>query len=184
MQTPVAGVNRWPLLFLEKVLPADIAASITPDEISKAFDELSGAGIAIKIDKEADESGPQLYALTEEAGIINKGLLHNVSKVAITISGEGENNTIGQETLFFVRDHQFLWLFDIAGKSGAIASLDVESFNELIDRIFTPLETSKAGIAPQVETEAKAAPAKFCPNCGQPVDENSKFCISCGRALK
>lgn len=186
---------RWPLLFVEKVLPLDISGTLASEDISKALDELTEAGILIKIDQDKDEAGGVLYSLAEGAEIVNEGLLHNVSKVAIAISGQGEDNQIGHETLFFVRDPRFLWLFDFAGDTGALASLDTESFNELIERVFTPLEL-KAGPQPpqaqapgvavetKMETPVSTAP-KFCQDCGKPVtNAQAKFCTNCGKPFR
>lgn len=198
---------RWPLFFLEKVLPADLSKSADLQKLNSVMDELIKAGFVEKIEAEQNEPGPAVYALTDAAQIVSEALIHHSSKVALTISAPRSDKQIGHETYLFVRDTNFLFLFDITGSQGVLTGLGAGSCDTLLNKIFSAPRGSmqdmpQAQAAASATVQAKQAGAaqcgkcgtelkpgaKFCPSCGAPVEERvapagKKFCPGCGQSL-
>ena len=112
--------------------------SIEEEEVVQALGVLEEAGILLSLTEVEDDSDSGVYAFSDAGELIADGLLHAVSKVALRVSkfvGEGE---VGHEALLFVRDPNYLWLFDVAGKEGVIANLDRQAWGELSKQLFCP----------------------------------------------
>jgi RNA polymerase subunit RPABC4/transcription elongation factor Spt4 len=173
---------RWPLFFLEKVLPADLSKSADLQKLSIVMDELIKTGFVEKIEAEQNEPGPAVYALTDAAQIVSEALIHNSSKVALTISAPRPDKQIGHETYLFLRDTNFLFLFDITGSQGVLTGLDAGSCDTLLNKIFSAPRCSmqdmpQAGVSPAA---TKQAGALYCAGCGAVFKPDAKFCPSCG----
>ena len=201
---------RWPFLFFAKVLPVDIASELTRDDVIGGLEELSGLNLVVKNEGEARENEPVLYSLGEEAELISDGLRTNAGKVALNISTVNVDNKIGHESVLFVRDANYLWLFDITGNRGAIASIDSDTFNDLLHKMLTP-PTIKAPTSPEAEMSAGAVvpevgevksedkvdskiaatvpskepvSANRCSQCGKELLPEADFCHICGAPVK
>ncbi|MBM3250473.1 MAG: zinc ribbon domain-containing protein [Candidatus Omnitrophica bacterium] len=202
---------RWPLNFVEKVMPADLSAGATLEKIQSAMDELEKTGFILSTPPEAGETGPAVYTLTDAALIVNHAMATNISKIAVTVSSPRPDKQTAYETLLFVRDANYLILFDITGEIGIVTTLDMQGFDKVMDSIFKPTLAPEAqeaiqAMEPMLE-EIASAPAqeatgarcnqcqapigpgiKFCASCGAPVQEQAapagkKFCPGCGQQL-
>lgn len=136
---------RWPFLFLARVLPVNIARELSEEDIESGLQELLELKLIGKNDSDgASEQALAIYSLNEEAEIICNGLLNNAAKVAINISTFNDKNQIGHESLLLVRDVEYLWLFDLVGNMGAIASIGSTTLDQLLQNLLTlsPKKTS------------------------------------------
>jgi hypothetical protein len=187
---------RWPLLFYEKILPTGSVASITEAEIIEGFKILDEAGLILSLTEEDSTAPPDLYSFSNAGELIADGLMHAASKVALRVSrliGEGE---VGHEAFLFIRDPNYLWLFDVAGQEGVVASLDRQCWGELSSQILHPPlhgDHSEDAAAPSKEDIHEAATVMrselhvrvaSCPKCGGTVKVGNQFCSSCGAAIK
>jgi hypothetical protein len=195
---------RWPLLFFEKILPNGTIASIKEEEVVQALGVLEDAGVVLSLSDDEASSNPRLFAFSDAGELIADGLLHTASKVALRISrivGEGE---VGHEALLFVRDPNYLWLFDIAGQEGVVASLDCQSWDELSGQLFYPqqdlleevhVEAGQAegediqekddihGVATVMQSDLNVQ-VERCPKCATMVKAGNRFCSTCGATLE
>jgi len=185
-----AGVEdfRWPLLFLDKVMPAPIAGALTSKDVDAAMDELILAGLVDSVDETAQL---RVYELAGPGVRICDGLLHEVAKVALGISAFRDDGEIGHEVMLLVRSGFDLFLFDLAGQQGAIASLGASSLDELMKGALRPpsaLPTEGDALsAPEQHAASSAsssAPSTLsCPNCGLALRADARFCSQCGAAI-
>jgi hypothetical protein len=195
---------RWPLLFYEKILPSGTIPSIRDEEAQQAFEVLEEAGVLLSLSEEGGEpSDPAFYALSDAGELIADGLLQAASKVGMRVSRLVDESEVGHEALLFVRDPNYLWLFDVAGREGTIASLDAEIWGDLMQQVLNPVAFPVDHIAAQKDTvkeKDSMEEADFrraatvmqsdlvsqpvnCPKCGALVKPGKRFCSSCGTAL-
>jgi len=125
---------RWPLLFVEKVMPVSITAALSPEDVARAIEELILVGLVDSV----DETGVvQVYELAEAGVRIADSIVHEVSKVALGISAFREDDEIGHEVMLLVRSSFDLFLFDLAGQQGVVASLSAEALNQLMKHVLS-----------------------------------------------
>lgn len=177
---------RWPLLFLDKVMPAPIAGALTPQDVRVAIDELMLAGLVDQV----DESGElQVFELAGPGVRICDALLHEVGKVALGMSAFRDDGEIGHEVMLLVRSGFDLFLFDFAGQQGAIASLGANGLDELLKHAMRPASVQPSGAAGTVEVAQQAAtqsatPSSIrCATCGLALPDGARFCSQCGTAV-
>ena len=177
---------RWPLLFLDKVMPAPIAGALTLQDIRAAIDELMLVGLVDQV----DESGElQIFELAGPGVRICDALLHEVGKVALGISAFRDDGEVGHEVMLLVRSGFDLFLFDLAGQQGAIASLGAHGLDELMKQAFRPaaVKPSEAAetvaMSQQAATQAATAPGIRCATCGLSLPDGARFCSQCGAAV-
>jgi hypothetical protein len=184
---------RWPLLFLEKVTPGGMVSSLTEPEVSAALQELIAARL---IEPVVETEQSRRYELLETGKIICDGVLHDVSKVAICIS---ELNSAGQacfDIMLLVRSSFHLFMFAMAGNTGAVAALDNNEFDEILHNLLSlrapEQPVQPAPQEPAVAEDTRQAPpvtvapepqALFCPKCRVPFTAGDNFCGACGARL-
>lgn len=185
-----AGVEdfRWPLLFLDKVMPAPIADALTAQDIDAALDELILGGLIDQV----DETGElPIYELAGPGIRICDALQHDVAKLALRISAFRDDGEIGHEVMLLVRSGFDLFLFDLAGEQGSLASLGPDTLDGLIKYALErpavlPAEAAVSAATthrPIPQPPASAATLLRCPQCGQVCHEGARFCNQCGTAL-
>lgn len=181
---------RWPLLFLEKVMPVSVPRALSPDDVERAIDELLTAGLVENADGEGKIA---VYELTGMALRISDELLHDVSKVALGISTFREDGQIGHEVMLLVRSSFNLFLFDLAGQDGAVVSLSADELDALMKHSLaqpslSPPVSSVRSVkerANAAQTRRSAAPASAnCPSCGAELVGESLFCDKCGNPVR
>lgn len=73
-------------------------------------------------------------------------------------------------------------------KEGLDRDESVETFIKEIDELFAAIKLVEAEIEKFAEEKPQATPetlgGKTCSNCGAPLDENTKFCGSCGTKVE
>ncbi|QOY91334.1 GYF domain-containing protein [Paludibaculum fermentans] len=111
---------RWPLLFVEKLIPGQLVTSLTDHEVASALGELMRAGLV----ETAAESRIPRYELTTGGKVLADGVLHEVSKVALGVTEPQADGQLGRDIVLLVRSTYHLFLFAMAGQTGAIAALD------------------------------------------------------------
>jgi hypothetical protein len=182
-----AGVEdfRWPLLFLDKVMPVPIAHALTPQDVGAAIDELILAGLVDQV----DETGElHIYELAGPGLRISDALQHDVAKLALRVSAFRDDGEIGHEVMLLVRSGFDLFLFDLAGEQGAIASLVPATLDVLISHALrhptvVPVEAAGTVEAPRHAAfypPTVTAPSVYCPGCGRLAHPGARFCSQCG----
>lgn len=151
---------RWPLMFLAKVLPANLAVAVSGTEIEAGLGELRSLDLLETVD------GTDLLEMTERGTWIADEMVAEVSKVAIGVSAFRDDGIVGHDTLFLVRTPRHLLLHEVAGARAAVAAIIGPELDSLLDHTFRP----------PVEP-------RFCPHCGAPAGPGFRFCPSCGRPL-
>jgi hypothetical protein len=73
-----------------------------------------------------------------------------------------------------MRSLQDLFLFDLAGKEAAIASLDLEGARDLTGAVLS---------LDELDPDSKAATERNCPACGESVAGGMNFCPVCGMEM-
>lgn len=124
---------RWPLLFVEKLIPMDLQAVMESQRLQTALDELVAVGILAAV--EADQADEALYMFSENSQALRQGFLHETSKVGLCVSALSDSGDVAHEVFLFLRDPFGLWMFDLGGQEAAILSLDDEEWNEIIRNI-------------------------------------------------
>lgn len=185
-----AGVEdfRWPLLFLDKVMPVPIAQALTVQDVGAAIDELILAGLVDQV----DESGElHIYELAGPGLRVCDALQHDVAKLALRVSAFRDDGEIGHEVMLLVRSGFDLFLFDLAGEQGTVASLGPGTLDALVSHALrrpAVLTVEAAGTVaaprpPAVQPLAPAATIVRCPSCGQVAHATARYCSQCGAPL-
>ena len=184
---------RWPLLLLDKVLPAEVAGSLNEAAVTAALEELCQAGLLGK--NEAEDNKPELvlYSLTGGAETISDSLLHDVSKAALSVSSPVGDGAVGHEAMLLVRGASYLWLFGLGARQGLVASIDTAQFSEVLQKFLAPPAKMPAAAVSRAEaagrpsgSAGRAAEAKaevICSKCGTKNPAEAKFCAKCGAAF-
>lgn len=149
---------RWPLLFVEKLIPGRMVPSLTAPEVGAALRELAGAGLI-----EVASSGlvPR-FALTEAGKVIEDGVVHEVSKVALGVTDQQEGG-LGRDIVLLVRGPFHLFLFAMAGQSGAIAALTEDELAATLHFALRPLQPPVQAAEPEPEPEPVPPPVAAPP---------------------
>lgn len=129
---------RWPLLFLQKLVPADLQELAEPERLSSALQELTQAGLLICVEDEDNQPLNHLYLFSEEGEALRQGFLHETSKAGLRVSAISASGEVTHEVFFFLRDPLSLWMFDLTGGGAAIVDLDQIEFQQLIRKILNP----------------------------------------------
>jgi hypothetical protein len=166
---------RWPLLFVEKLIPGRLVTSLTEVQVASALAELTGA---LLIEKAAEGKVPR-FELTAMGGVIADGVLHDVSKVALGVTDRQSDGTFGRDIALLVRGTFHVFLFAMAGQTGAIAALSGEELAAVLHMTLRPAPPPVAVPEPAA-TAAPLPPAKqwYYTRDGEargPVDEDSLF---------
>lgn len=111
---------RWPLLFVEKLIPGRMVPSLSEQQVSVALEELLKANLIEK----ASDGEVARYELSYAGKVITDGLLHDVSKVALAVTDLQGEGKFGHDVLLLVRSAFQLFMFAMAGQAGMVASLD------------------------------------------------------------
>lgn len=180
---------RWPLMFVQKIMPARLA--LNDEELVRGLAELTARGLVERADEAA-----AIHALTPVGAWLVDGVSHHVSKAALGFSAFREDGQIGHEVLLFVRSPANLFLFDLAGKMGGAAAITAGELDALLEGILqSPAVTAPAPpTRPEPPAQAKvlhreqpaggfAGGSLRCPQCGVPVKPGQRFCGACGTSL-
>ena len=170
---------RWPLLFVDKVLPG-LAASFTPQDAAEALRNLIAAKLVEQI---AATANSQRFDLTEGGQVICSEILHDVSKVALSICEQRPDGQYGHDLVFLIRSPLYLFLFAMSGQEGAIAAINNDELEEVLSRAvaFPPAGTAPSEQPPAQPTAVPSPAAAVCPHCGGSVRFGLRFCEHCGK---
>ncbi len=173
---------RWPLLFIEKLIPGQLVTSLTDHEVASALGELMRAGLV----EPASESRSPRYELTTGGKVLADGVLHEVSKVALGVTETQADGQLGRDIVLLVRSTYHLFLFAMAGQAGAIAALDQDELAASLHFALrppspppsVPVPTPAAAPEPATVAAPPPLPAKawYVIHAGQsrgPVDEGT-----------
>ncbi len=127
---------RWPLLFADKLFPGGFASLELKDgEIGAALDQLADLGLLVKHEPDEGDDGPVVFGLGEDGELLCGGLLDNVSKVGVLVAEPGNDGMPAYEFFLLIRDARYVWLFDVAGREGYVASVGTGTVGELLTGI-------------------------------------------------
>jgi len=182
---------RWPLHLANEVLPGGLLQSIDAQSAEEGLAELEELQLLMRA--AAGNGGTQeaQWQLTEGGLLIARGLVAPSAATAIRLTALRGDAQPGHELLLFVRDDTRLWLFDVSGGDGAVASTDAAGFREvfldLANRRSRALEANPpAAVGPQSEEPlpgsqagAPGGVARTLCECGQPL--SGRFCTRCGQ---
>lgn len=191
---------RWAVPFFARVLPFDLAATVTDEDVALGLRELSAVDLI-------EQAGGDLYDLTPKGEQLAVEMVHDVSKVALGVTAYRDDGTFGYEQLLFIRSSNKLFLLDVAGGDAVIAGLSADELDRFLDDVLAPAEVVEPAVPrepttperpqapppvlppmpsspPPVPTTVPPVPAaRFCPACGVPVEADDRFCRNCGAAL-
>jgi hypothetical protein len=172
---------RWPLNFTDKVLPG-LAAALTADDVSTAFQDLIHANL---IEPVLETERAKRYDLTATGRVICDGVLHDVSKVALSLCDRHPDGRYGHDLALWIRGAFHLFLFAMAGQEGAICAVNNADLEELLNKALAfPPAAVAGGEQPPAKPAAVAAPAAaVCPHCAGALKPGLRFCEECGQAL-
>jgi hypothetical protein len=136
---------RWPLLFFEKLTPPGALSSYTAEAVAAGLQALQETDLIESLaDKPPAAPAPdQLYQLLPAGEAIADGLLHEVSKVGLTVSQclpgitapDGDPG-VGQDVALLVRGATRIVLILVSGKDGAVAFVDGDALTGLLEAWF------------------------------------------------
>lgn len=112
---------RWPLAIFEKVLPIKMMELISVEDVTQGLIELLGQDLI-----EASDEDRKVFELSEAGLMVADGLLHDVSKVAFCVTQCREDGEVGHDAVLMVRSAFYLFMFEINGEVGVMATLDEE----------------------------------------------------------
>ena len=127
---------RWPLLFLEELIPVNLKTLLQPSQLNTSLAELTQAGLLVSIPDDDKKPNNDLFMFTQAGEILEQGFLHETAKVGIRVSSLSENGEIIHEVLLLLRDPFSLWLMDLTGSEGAILDLGEMECKQIIGKIF------------------------------------------------
>jgi predicted nucleic acid-binding Zn ribbon protein len=189
---------RWPLAMFEKVLPVKMMENVKLEDVNEGLKEL----VKLELVEVCDDKG-LVFELSEAGNLIADGVLHEVSKAALCVSQYRSDGVLGHDAILLVRSFFYLFLFEMAGPTGVLATLDDEGADLFLAKTMeipddetvnaakpmagVPIEQPvdfirKPDVQPQ-ETLATAKPGKFCRKCGKPIQADALFCPNCGEVV-
>ncbi len=171
---------RWPLNFTDKVLPG-LAAALTANDVSTAFQDLIQAHL---IEPVIETERSKRYDLTEMGRVICDGVLHDVTKVALSLCDHHPDGQYGHDLALLIRGAFHLFLFAMAGQDGAVCAVNNADLEDLLKRAlgFPPAVTAGTE-QPRAQPPAAPAAVAACPRCAAAIKPGLKFCESCGQPI-
>lgn len=127
---------RWPLLFLEKLIPVDLRALLQPAQLNISLGELIEAGLLVSIPDDEKKANNDLFMFSQAGEILEQGFLHETAKLGIKVSSLSESGETIHEVLLLLRDPFSLWLMDLTGSEGAILDIGEMEFKQIIGKLF------------------------------------------------
>jgi hypothetical protein len=126
---------RWPLLFLEKLIPVDLSPLAKQERLLNSLGELTKVGLLTCVEDEDSQPMNNLYMFSEAGEALRQGFLHETSKVGLRVSALSESGEVAHEIFLFLRDPFSLWMFDLTGREAAISDLSEAEWQPLIQKI-------------------------------------------------
>jgi len=155
LQDAASEDYRWPLLFVEKLIPGQLVNSLNEVEVAAALQELVQANL---LEIAAGGKAPR-FELSNTGNVIADGLLHDVSKVALGVTDMQGEGQFGRDILLLVRSTFHLFMFAMAGQSGAVAALDSDELAAALFLALRPPESPAPAESAPVAEDSKASPA-------------------------
>ena len=157
---------RWPLMFLDKVLPGELPSSLIGTDLDRGFFELEELGLV-------EDAGGGIWETTPQGDWLTCEMLSSVSKVGCGIAAYGPDGTIGYRTMMFVRTPRHVLLHMIDGNESVVAALSADGLSRFLNDVFADPDSHEPSTAPSV---------RYCSSCGTAVRADDRFCSQCGAA--
>jgi hypothetical protein len=172
---------RWPLNFVDKVLPG-LARSLTQEDVAAAIQELIRAEL---VEAVIETELSKRYDLTETGKVISAEVLHDVTKVALSLCDQRPDGKFGHDLALWIRGPFHLLLFAMAGQQGAVAAVNNDELDDLLSRAlaFTPAVKTAVEQPPAQSAPAPSAAAAVCLRCGGSIRPGLRFCEQCGQPV-
>ncbi len=166
---------RWPLTFVEKLLPRGLLGSLTASEIDAAMSELVTAGLIENV-------AAGRFEMSSLGRIVCDGIVHDVSKVALGVTAVADDGQLGRDVVLLIRSSFNLFMIAMAGQQGIIAAVNNDELDAVLHLSLQParpatiVATAKdePTVMPVPKAAAKPAPLWHFAEAGQtmgPVDE-------------
>ena len=163
---------RWPFFFFDKVLPFSANGVSWSESMESSFEELANRDLVREVKGAQDGE----WQLTPTGYRVFLAMHHHVTKVGLRVTELNDAGIKGHEGLFLIRSMQDLFLFDLAGKEAAIASVDMDGMEKVVRDILTVV-----GEGSDVPTHS--APQRSCPACASRISADAVQCPVCGIAI-
>jgi hypothetical protein len=140
----------------------------------KAFQDLIAAYL---IEPVVETEGSKRYDLTDAGRVICDSVLHDVTKVALSLCDHHPDGQYGHDLALLIRGPFHLFLFAMSGQDGTVCAINNADLDELLTRALASATAAPAG------AEQLPPKARFCGECGQPAAPGIRFCGYCGASL-
>ncbi len=159
---------RWPLAMFEKVLPVRPFANVQLEEVTEGLDEL----VQRELVEAIDDKG-LLYELTPEGGLVADSVVHEVSKAALCATQCRPDGVIGHDAALLVRGSFYLFLFELAGEAGMLASVNEEGVDLFLAKTME-MPDAEVVSAAALTPEPAAQPVATAEEPKELVEESTK----------
>jgi predicted RNA-binding Zn-ribbon protein involved in translation (DUF1610 family) len=193
---------RWPLAMFEKVLPVRMMEKVQLEDVIEGLNELQ----KVELVEVCDEKG-LIYELSEAGYMVADGVLHEVSKAALCMTQCRPDGIMGHDVVLLIRSPYYLFLFELAGEAGVLATLDAEGADLFLAKTMEipdaetvsaaalmpasappmPAPAPRPPISPLPSVEQVDQPtavAQYIPLPPTPVIQQPLTCTQCGKTLK
>ncbi|SMH30840.1 zinc ribbon domain-containing protein [Maritimibacter sp. HL-12] len=160
---------RWPLLFLDKVLPFSLDGLNWEARIGPALGSLADRGLVERVKK-----SKTTWMLTPLGYQLAVADAQHLTKVGLRVTATTDEDLKGHEAFLFLRSVQDVMLYDLGGREAVIASIPFADLRSLLATVLTPPAKAVAGGA------EKMPDPQICPTCGHVLEPAAKFCPACG----
>jgi len=160
---------RWPLLFLDKVLPFSLNGLNWEEQIAPALGSLADRGLVERVKK-----SKTTWMLTPLGYQLAVADAQHLTKVGLRVTATTDEELKGHEAFLFLRSLQDVVMYDLGGREAVIASIPFADLRSLLATVLTPPAKAVAGRA------AKPAATQACATCGHALVPGAKFCPACG----
>lgn len=116
---------RWPLNFVDKLLPLPLHELSLAADLPGALDELETKGLISRVGSEATAT----YELAPAGSILVQTLLHDVSRAGLALTVQVGSKSLAHDVALLVRSALHLVLFYLSGGDAAIRFLDAHELD-------------------------------------------------------
>jgi hypothetical protein len=137
---------RWPLLFVEKLIPANRVCGLSNQDVHGALQELLAAGLI-------ETAAVDRFEHTDAGSLMADGIQLDICKVALGLTQTNDRGELGRDGLFLFRGAFHLFMVGFSGDRAVVAAVSSDELDEL-------LAAALQFPAPESPVRPHAAPAE------------------------